>query len=163
MQLGYGASVAIAAGSTTTAKVKRLFFLPLSLFFYICGGGRSTLYDRRRVTREEGITSFSLALLHFPFLIENCKPLHYWYRGQKFQKAFLEEVHPLRLVSPIDSSSPKTSKDNRDTDRYGEQPRNLSRKSESQGRIPLDGKRKRLGKREQRMFPNPELRDRRQE
>jgi len=58
-----------------------LFFLPRSLFFYICG--RSTLYDRRRVTREEGTTSFSLALLHFPFLIESRKPLHYWYRGQK--------------------------------------------------------------------------------
>ena len=56
--------------------------LPRSLFFYICG--RSTLYDRRRVTREEGTTSFSLAaLLHFPFLIESRKPLHYWYRGQK--------------------------------------------------------------------------------
>lgn len=69
--------------NTSCAKVKRLFFLPRSLFFYICGGGRSTLYDRRRVTREEGITSLSLALLHFPFLIESCKPLHYWYRGQK--------------------------------------------------------------------------------
>lgn len=49
------------------AKVKRLFFLPRSLFVYICGGGRSALYDRRRVTREEGTTSFSLALLNLPF------------------------------------------------------------------------------------------------
>ncbi|KAH1188341.1 hypothetical protein GmHk_U059641 (mitochondrion) [Glycine max] len=70
-----------AKPATSCAKVKRLFFLPRSLFFYICG--RSTLYDRRRVTREEGTTSFSLALLHFPFLIESRKPLHYWYRGQK--------------------------------------------------------------------------------
>lgn len=74
----------LAKPATSCAKVKRLFFLPRSLFFYICGGGRSTLYDRRRVTREEGTTSFSLALLHFPFLIESSKPLHYWYRGQKF-------------------------------------------------------------------------------
>jgi len=37
---------------------------------------------RRRVTREEGTTSFSFALLNLPFLIENSKPLHYWYRGQ---------------------------------------------------------------------------------
>lgn len=72
-----------AKPATSCAKVKRLFFLPRSLFFYICGGGRSTLYDRRRVTREEGTTSFSLALLHFTFLIESRKPLHYWYRGQK--------------------------------------------------------------------------------
>ena len=36
------------------------------------------LHMRRRVTREEGTTSFSLALLHFPFLIESTKPLHYW-------------------------------------------------------------------------------------
>ncbi|KAK7322008.1 hypothetical protein VNO80_35192 [Phaseolus coccineus] len=71
-----------AKPATSCAKVKRLFFLPRSLFFYICGW--STLYDRRRVTREEGTTSFSLAaLLHFPFLIESRKPLHYWYRGQK--------------------------------------------------------------------------------
>ncbi|KAK7296959.1 hypothetical protein VNO77_46275 [Canavalia gladiata] len=70
-----------AKPATSCAKVKRLFFLPRSFFFYICG--RSTLYDRRRVTREEGTTSFSLALLHFPFLIESRKPLHYWYRGQK--------------------------------------------------------------------------------
>lgn len=41
------------------------------------------LHMRWRVTREEGTTSFSLALLHFPFLIESRKPLHYWYRGQK--------------------------------------------------------------------------------
>lgn len=33
---------------------------------------------RWRVTREEGTTSLSLALLHFPFLIESRKPLHYW-------------------------------------------------------------------------------------
>jgi len=59
-----------------------LFFRLRSLFFYICGGGRSALYDRRRVTREEGTTSFSLALLNLPFLIESSKPLHYWYRGQ---------------------------------------------------------------------------------
>ena len=63
-------------------KIKRASDLPRSLFFYICGGGRSALYDRRRVTREEGTTSFSLALLNFPFLIESSKPLHYWYRGQ---------------------------------------------------------------------------------
>ena len=37
---------------------------------------------RRRVTREEGTTSVSFALLNLPFLIENSKPLHYWYRGQ---------------------------------------------------------------------------------
>lgn len=55
----------------------QMFFLPRSLFFYICGGGRSALYDRRRVTREEGTTSLSLALLHLPFLIESSKPLHY--------------------------------------------------------------------------------------
>ncbi|KAD4585372.1 hypothetical protein E3N88_22973 [Mikania micrantha] len=35
---------------------------------------------RRRVTIEEGTTSFSFALLNLPFLIENSKPLHYWYR-----------------------------------------------------------------------------------
>lgn len=40
------------------------------------------LHMRWRVTREEGTTSFSLALLNFPFLIESSKPLHYWYRGQ---------------------------------------------------------------------------------
>ena len=73
----------LAKAPTSCAKVKRLFFLPCSLFFYICGGGRSTLYDRRRVIREEGTASFSLALLHFTFLIESSKPLHYWYRGQK--------------------------------------------------------------------------------
>lgn len=56
---------------------------PLPLFLHmICGGGLRALYDRRRVTREEGTTSFSLALLNLPFLIESCKPLHYWYRGQ---------------------------------------------------------------------------------
>lgn len=64
--------------ATSCAKVKRLFFLPRSLFFYICGGGRSALYDRRRVTREEGTTSFSLDLLNLPYLIESCKPLNYW-------------------------------------------------------------------------------------
>nr|YP_009526540.1 hypothetical protein [Ammopiptanthus mongolicus]AXV54299.1 hypothetical protein [Ammopiptanthus mongolicus] len=84
-----------AKPATSCAKVKRLFFLPRSLFFYICGGGRSTLYDRRRVTREEGITSFSLALLHFPFLIESSKPLHYWYRGQKREGCSSSPADPL--------------------------------------------------------------------
>jgi len=50
-----------------------MFFLPRSLFFYICGGGRSALYDQRRVTREEGTTSFSLALLNLPFLLSSSK------------------------------------------------------------------------------------------
>lgn len=67
----------LAKPATSCAKVKRLFFLPRSLFFYICGGGRSTRHDRRRVTIEEGTTSFSLALLHFPLMIESSKPLHY--------------------------------------------------------------------------------------
>lgn len=40
------------------------------------------LHMRRRVTREEGTTSLSFALLNLPFLIESSKPLHYWYRGQ---------------------------------------------------------------------------------
>jgi hypothetical protein len=40
------------------------------------------LHMRRRVTREEGTTSFSFALLNLPFLIESSKRLHYWYRGQ---------------------------------------------------------------------------------
>ncbi|KAK7371567.1 hypothetical protein VNO78_36381 [Psophocarpus tetragonolobus] len=93
-----------AKPATSCAKVKRLFFLPRSLFFYICG--RSTLYDRRRVTREEGTTSFSLALLHFPFLIESRKPLHYWYRGQKVAssicsgKEHLEASFCLKVAHP---------------------------------------------------------------
>ena len=65
----------LAKPATSCAKVKRLFFLPRSLFFYICGGGRSALYDRRRVTREEGTTDFSLALLNLPFLISSSKQL----------------------------------------------------------------------------------------
>ena len=65
----------LAKPATSCAKVKRLFFLPRSLFFYICGGGRSALYDRRRVTREEGTTEFSLALFNLPFLIESSKQL----------------------------------------------------------------------------------------
>ena len=85
----------LAKPATSCAKVKRLFFLPRSLFFYICGGGRSTLYDRRRVTREEGTTSFSLALLHFPFLIESSKPLHYWYRGQKVASSICSDKEHL--------------------------------------------------------------------
>ena len=72
----------LAKPATSCAKVKRLFFLPRSLFFYICGFGRSALYDRRRVTRAERTTAFSLALLNFTFLIESSKPLHYWYIGQ---------------------------------------------------------------------------------
>lgn len=35
------------------------------------------LHMRWRGTGEEGTTSFSLALLNFPFLIESSKPLHY--------------------------------------------------------------------------------------
>jgi len=31
-----------------------LFFLPRSLFFYICGGGRSTLYDRLGLPEKRG-------------------------------------------------------------------------------------------------------------
>ena len=73
----------LAKAPTSCAKVKRLFFLPCSLFFYICNDERSTLYDWWRVIREKGTTSFSLTLLHFTFLIESSKPLHYWYRGQK--------------------------------------------------------------------------------
>lgn len=50
-----------------------------SFYTYAVAGGA---IDRRRVTREEGTTSFSLALLNLPFQIESSKPLHYWYRGQ---------------------------------------------------------------------------------
>ncbi|CAI8584213.1 unnamed protein product [Vicia faba] len=96
--------------ATSCAKVKRLFFLPRSLFFYICGGGRSTRYDRRRVTREEGTTYLSLALLHFPFLILSSKPLHYWYRGQKFASSICSGKEHLEarfcLRSPSSPADP---------------------------------------------------------
>ena len=44
----------LAKPATSCAKVKRLFFLPRSLFFYICGGGRSTLYDRLGLPEKRG-------------------------------------------------------------------------------------------------------------
>ncbi|GJZ45266.1 hypothetical protein Tco_0592862 [Tanacetum coccineum] len=53
---------------------------------------------RWRVPREEGTTSFSFELLNLPFLIENRKALHYWYKGQ------IEGENRLLLAaSPIDS------------------------------------------------------------
>lgn len=76
----------LAKPATSCAKVKRLFFR-IKGFFYICGGGRSALYDRRRVTREKGTTSFSLDLLNLPYLIESSKPLNYWYRGDRREVA----------------------------------------------------------------------------
>src|SRR3954469_18709650 len=85
-----------AKPATSCAKVKRLFFLPRSLFFYICGGGRSALYDRRRGTREEGTTSFSLDLLNLPYLIESCKPLNYWYRGDRREGGFFYMICMFR-------------------------------------------------------------------
>ena len=55
----------LAKPATSCAKVKRLFFLPRSLFFYICGGG---LPEKRGQL---------LSPLNFTFLIESSKPLHY--------------------------------------------------------------------------------------
>lgn len=50
----------LAKPATSCAKVKRLFLLPRSLFFYICGGG---LPEKRGQLLSP--------LLHFPFLIES--------------------------------------------------------------------------------------------
>lgn len=51
---------------------------PLPLFLHMRWRAEHSIWPAR-VTREEGTTSFSLALL---FLIESSKPLYYWYRGQ---------------------------------------------------------------------------------
>lgn len=68
----------LAKPATSCAKVKRLFFLPRSLFFYICGGGLRALYDRRRVTREEGTNSPLTCSIFLFIQFESCKPLNYW-------------------------------------------------------------------------------------
>lgn len=58
---------------------------------------------RRRVTREEGTTSFSFALLNLPLMISSSKPLHYWYRGQIegcFFYIYMFRLENLSLASP---------------------------------------------------------------
>lgn len=57
----------LAKPATSCAKVKRLFFLPRSLFFYICGGGRSTLYDRLGLPEKRGQLPSSLPCSIFLF------------------------------------------------------------------------------------------------